>query len=219
MTRPGWYPDPFGESKLRWWDGEAWTEALNPQRPSRLAAAQRPAQPALDTEVRGLRLYVDDHVVSYGNSMLSWADVEWTAYWQTALPTQWIFRVGRHPFGAGQRVEIALDPSGHQDAQGIWARLARTCRERVEARLVAEIAARVRAGAAVEVTQGLTLHPGGLRGGRASLSWSMVSDAVVDKGRVWIRPAGGGASVLFVPQQGPNAMIIPALVAELRDAF
>ncbi|MEV4256790.1 DUF2510 domain-containing protein, partial [Spirillospora sp. NPDC049652] len=44
MTRPGWYPDPLGESKLRWWDGEAWTEALNPQpaRPSRVAAAQRP---------------------------------------------------------------------------------------------------------------------------------------------------------------------------------
>lgn len=23
---PGWYPDPTGQSRLRWWDGSAWTE-------------------------------------------------------------------------------------------------------------------------------------------------------------------------------------------------
>jgi Protein of unknown function (DUF2510)/Domain of unknown function (DUF4190) len=25
MPPPGWYPDPLGESSLRWWDGTAWT--------------------------------------------------------------------------------------------------------------------------------------------------------------------------------------------------
>ncbi|MCP2336793.1 DUF2510 domain-containing protein [Actinomadura rupiterrae] len=220
MTQPGWYPDPFGESKLRWWDGEAWTEALNPQptRPSRLAAAQRPG-PGLAAEVRGLRLYLDDQVVAYGNTTLAWAHVEWTAYWKTALPTQWIFRVGRHPFQGGPRVEVALDPSGEYDAQGLWTRLVETCRDRAEARLIAEIVARVRTGEAVEVAQGLVLHPGGLRGGRASLSWPMVADAVIEQGRVLIRPSGGGSAVLYVPQQSPNAMIIPALIATLRNDF
>ncbi|MFC5181945.1 DUF2510 domain-containing protein [Actinomadura harenae] len=218
MAGPGWYADPLGESKLRWWDGEAWTEALNPQpsRPSRHGAARRAVEPVA-AEVRGLLLSVDGTGVSYGSSALSWDDVQWTAYWKTALPTQWIFRVGRHPFQAGPRVEVALDPSAHYDAQGLWTRLVGVCRERAEERLVGEIAGRVRMGGAVEVAQGLVVHPGGLRGGRASVSWAMVSDAVVEKGRVWIRPVGGGPAVLHVPQQSPNAVIVPALVAELRD--
>ncbi|MEV5576268.1 DUF2510 domain-containing protein [Spirillospora sp. NPDC052269] len=215
MTRPGWYPDPLGESKLRWWDGEAWTEALNPQPARARVVAQRVAEP-VTAEVRGLPLSVDDRVVSYGNSALAWTDVEWTAYWKTALPTQWIFRVGRHPVQAGQRVEVVLDSSGGYDAQGLWTRLVETCRERAETRLVAGIAARVRGGGAVEVAQGLIVHPGGLRSGRTSVSWEMVGDAVVEQGRVWIRPAGGGAAVLFVPQQSPNAVLVPALIATLR---
>lgn len=27
---PGWYDDPWRVSKLRWWDGSAWTNALQP---------------------------------------------------------------------------------------------------------------------------------------------------------------------------------------------
>jgi hypothetical protein len=28
--QPGWYPDPAGSTQLRWWDGTAWTQHLQP---------------------------------------------------------------------------------------------------------------------------------------------------------------------------------------------
>jgi len=26
LVQPGWYDDPRGEARLRWWDGQQWTE-------------------------------------------------------------------------------------------------------------------------------------------------------------------------------------------------
>ncbi|WP_185275357.1 DUF2510 domain-containing protein [Leifsonia shinshuensis] len=37
---PGWYPDPFGEAALRWWDGTKW------EAPVSAAPGMRPAPPA-----------------------------------------------------------------------------------------------------------------------------------------------------------------------------
>ncbi|MEU8401118.1 DUF2510 domain-containing protein [Nonomuraea sp. NPDC048892] len=33
QTPAGWYPDPYGEPQLRWWDGSQWTDALHAQEP------------------------------------------------------------------------------------------------------------------------------------------------------------------------------------------
>ncbi|UBU11712.1 DUF2510 domain-containing protein [Nonomuraea gerenzanensis] len=38
QTPAGWYPDPYGEPRLRWWDGNQWTDATHAQE-------QGPAQP------------------------------------------------------------------------------------------------------------------------------------------------------------------------------
>ncbi|MEV4169977.1 DUF2510 domain-containing protein [Nonomuraea sp. NPDC049709] len=38
QTPAGWYPDPYGEPQLRWWDGNQWTDATHAQE-------QGPAQP------------------------------------------------------------------------------------------------------------------------------------------------------------------------------
>lgn len=35
---PGWYPDPYAVSELRWWDGQNWTDSVHPP-----AAAPQPA--------------------------------------------------------------------------------------------------------------------------------------------------------------------------------
>ncbi|MFI7635619.1 DUF2510 domain-containing protein [Nonomuraea sp. NPDC049400] len=33
QTPAGWYPDPYGEPQLRWWDGNQWTDAVHAQQP------------------------------------------------------------------------------------------------------------------------------------------------------------------------------------------
>ncbi|SFN93000.1 DUF2510 domain-containing protein [Actinomadura madurae] len=254
MSQPGWYPDPYGTGSLRWWDGENWTERLNPEpdRPPRIPlreprrreepAAGRhyaaphsptwdntaPAVPALDVNVHGLHLHADDQGVSYGTAALPWARVEWVAYWAAERPagyghaagTQWIFQVGRFPFNGGPRVEVVIEqdgpPGSESEPERVWGRLIQLCQEYAEQRLATELAGRVRAGESVDVAQGLTVHPGGVRGNRVSLSWSSISGATVDRGRVWIQQAGGTTPVLYVPQQNPNAVLIPALLARLK---
>ncbi|WP_220449680.1 DUF2510 domain-containing protein [Nonomuraea longispora] len=41
QTPAGWYPDPYGEPRLRWWDGSQWTDATHAQDPP-AGASQQP---------------------------------------------------------------------------------------------------------------------------------------------------------------------------------
>jgi len=44
---PNWYPDPAGSGGTRWWDGQAWTDHVQPAAtPQPTAAAQAPTPPA-----------------------------------------------------------------------------------------------------------------------------------------------------------------------------
>ncbi|NRQ33891.1 DUF2510 domain-containing protein [Nonomuraea sp. NN258] len=43
QTPAGWYPDPYGEPQLRWWDGAQWTDAIH--RHEQGPQAQQPPQP------------------------------------------------------------------------------------------------------------------------------------------------------------------------------
>ncbi|HEX4817436.1 MAG TPA: DUF2510 domain-containing protein [Nonomuraea sp.] len=48
QTPAGWYPDPYGEPQLRWWDGNQWTDATHKQEPAQpqQQEAAGPQQPA-----------------------------------------------------------------------------------------------------------------------------------------------------------------------------
>lgn len=265
MSQPGWYPDPYGTGSLRWWDGQNWTERLNPE-PARPPRPWRPARPkrrpgqdrrgeetyyaapygqqndwyrqpavqGVGVNVRGLHLRADDQGVSYGTVSLPWPRVEWVAYWAAQLPadygqppgapTQWIFQAGRFPFRGGPRVEVVIEPDAmpgrplgpEGEPERIWGRLIELCQAHAEFRLISELAGRVLAGESVDVAQGLTVHPGGIRGNRVSLSWSAISGATVEGGRVWIHQSNSSSPVLYVPQQNPNAVLIPALLTLLK---
>ncbi|MEW9551304.1 DUF2510 domain-containing protein [Nonomuraea sp. NPDC050783] len=43
QTPAGWYPDPYGEPKLRWWDGSQWTDATHVQEQGPAQPQQQPA--------------------------------------------------------------------------------------------------------------------------------------------------------------------------------
>ncbi|MEV5325282.1 DUF2510 domain-containing protein [Nonomuraea sp. N2-4H] len=48
QTPAGWYPDPYGEPQLRWWDGTQWTDATHAHEPGpaqQPSGPQSPAQP------------------------------------------------------------------------------------------------------------------------------------------------------------------------------
>ncbi|WP_433333723.1 DUF2510 domain-containing protein [Spirillospora sp. CA-294931] len=191
---------------------------------------REPAVRPLDASVRGMLLHADEQVVSYGHSSLAWTHVEWVAYWTAGLPSgyghgpglQWIFQVGRHPFQGGPRVEIVIEPwtvaGQNLDPEQLWLGLVDMCRRMAEPRMVAELTGRVLAGESVDLAQGLTVHPGGVRGNRVSLSWSTISGAVMESGRVWIQQSSGSTPVLYVPQQNPNAVLIPALLEAVGHA-
>ncbi|WP_170223198.1 DUF2510 domain-containing protein [Nonomuraea turkmeniaca] len=48
QTPAGWYPDPYGEPQLRWWDGNQWTDATHAQEPAQQPASG-PQQPQPQT--------------------------------------------------------------------------------------------------------------------------------------------------------------------------
>ncbi|REE96120.1 DUF2510 domain-containing protein [Thermomonospora umbrina] len=235
MAQPGWYTDPHGTGRLRWWDGQRWTEHLHDQvapppqpqpRPSQqqphmsygqaygpeaYSARTQPQPPPtpIAVDVRGFWLHADVQGVGYGNGSMPWAHVEWVAYWP-AQPGQWVFQVGRHPFHGGPRVEVLLDQ------EDLWSRLADMSRRMLEPRLVGELAARVRTGEQIDVGQGLAVHRGGVSGGQISLNWRALAGGTIRDGRVWLHQAGAATPALYIPQQNPNAVLIPALLAELK---
>ena len=200
------------------------------------AAPAREAAPSygrvVDATVRGVPLHADEQGVNHGGAVLPWDRVEWVAYWAALGPgtperpddVQWIFQAGLYPFRGGPRVEVVLndqtvsvtEPAGRRKgaAKAVWTALTALCRRHAERRLVDQLVRRVRGGGSVDVAQGLTLHPGGLSGERIALSWAEIAGAEPEGGRIWIRRTGA-APALYVPQQNPNAVLLPALLAAL----
>ena len=83
MSEPaeGWYPDPNGAPHLRWWDGQAWTDYVEPYmeptssawaerecapKPMRTLASRRHTARAAPTNVMILNAMEDEPVLAVG---------------------------------------------------------------------------------------------------------------------------------------------------------
>lgn len=231
MTQPGWYPDPQGSGGVRWWDGQSWTQQLQaPAAPMAPAPAAPPAGAALgqvlDTMVRRKPLHADPEYISYKGQALPLAHIEWIAYWvvrsyqkdrvlpiKAGLGSQWTFQVGRYPFTKAPMVDVLVPKATKADSDVTWTFLVALAQQHIEPRLVAEIAARVRAGQTVTVGHTVQVHPGGIVGTRP-LAWAEIGGAHHANGTTWITDRAN-QPVLGIPMQNPNAVLFPALIATL----
>ncbi|MGP3911026.1 DUF2510 domain-containing protein [Nonomuraea sp. 10N515B] len=85
QTPAGWYPDPYGEPQLRWWDGNQWTDATHAQEP-----ASGPQQPQPQAASGPQQQSRPDWSATPANPTLQYGQPTFgqSAYGQPTPPTQ-----------------------------------------------------------------------------------------------------------------------------------
>ena len=233
MSQPGWYADPHGTGQ-RWWDGTAWTQHVQgapPQQSGGHPASGPPPQPAvLDTTVDGRHVHADPRVIAYNGDSITLDQVEWVRYHvvrttmrgpfgfgKSHISDEWHFEVGRYPLKGAPMVAMAFASFRKNARHEAWSFLVELSQRYLEPRLVSELTGRVRGGETIDVGGGLKVHRGGINGGNVSLPWQAVGGTSLSGGRIWIHQTGVEKPVLFVPQQNPNAVLIPELFTTLKS--
>ena len=183
----------------------------------------------IDAEIDGRHVHADPVVIAYDGRSIPLADVEWVRYHtvrttirglfglgRAHVGSDWHFEVGRYPVNGAPMIAMVLSSVRKAEPE-VWASLVRLSRGYLEPRLVAELAERVRSGRTVDVGAGLKVHRHGVDGGGVSLPWAAVSGTTLSDGRIWIYESGSARAVISIPQQNPNAVLIPALFDAVRS--
>jgi hypothetical protein len=186
--------------------------------------------PVLDTTVEGRHVHADPRVIAYDGDSIALDQVEWVRYHvvrtsmrgtfglgRMHIGDEWHFEVGRYPLKQAPMVAMVFPSFRRNTRHEAWTFLVNLSRRYLEPRLVAELAGRVRGGETVDVGAGLKVHQGGITGGKVSLPWHSISGTRLSGGRIWIHQPGVSKPVIFVPQQNPNAVLIPELLTALRS--
>ena len=90
MSEPaeGWYADPTGAAQLRWWDGHAWTEYVEPYEATPAQSETAEAIPAYDEA----QYYAQQEQVAANVPVQDAAEVppipspEEPSYWEDTVP-------------------------------------------------------------------------------------------------------------------------------------
>jgi hypothetical protein len=193
---------------------------------------ERPSQgqmPVLDTKVAFTRLYADPRLIAYRSS-IPLNEVEWVGYHVNRRYMRGMFGIGkdvfddRFRFQAGRYrphakplavVSVEWTTWHGNDQPQAWTFLVNLSRQYLEPRLVNELAGRVRRGETVDVG-GLAVNQGGVHGHGFSLPGQLIAGTRLYGGMVWVYQTGLAEPVLSVPQENPNAVLIPALFEALR---
>lgn len=176
---------------------------------------------------RGKHLHADAQVVSYGGTTLPLADIEWVAYWSVehyikgtlgvkmGAGSDWFFQVGRYPHRNGPKISVEMLKWRTKTVNEVWQTLVTLARQHLQPRLVTDLAARIRAGQSIDLGAGVSLGPGGLASKRVSLGWPELAGATLDSGYAVILRTGH-TPALKIPQQNPNAVLLPDLIPAVR---
>jgi hypothetical protein len=186
----------------------------------------------LDTKVAFTRLHADQEVITYGRESIRLDQVKWVGYNVIHRYTRGMFGIGQRYFDGTWRFQVGNEYRGKRPVAAIsvqwssmkehyqpeeWLFLVNLSRRYLEPRLIADLVARVRGGETVDVG-GLKVHQGGIAGGKphVSLPWHSLAGTRLYGGLVWIYQAGVAKPLLRMPQQNPNAVLIPALLDAVR---
>jgi hypothetical protein len=127
----------------------------------------------------------------------------------------WYFQVGRYPHRGGPKISVEMLKWKTKTTNEVWQTLVTLARQHLQPRLVTDLAARIRAGQSIDLGAGVSLEPGGLRSKQVSLDWPEITGATLDSGYAFIIQIGN-TPALKIPQQNPNAVLLPDLIPVVK---
>lgn len=183
----------------------------------------------LDTKVAIHRLHADAHQIVNGRKSIALEDVEWVSYTATHIETKshfglvktrdhkWRFSVGPFPYSHVTMVDVELTTYGpDRTPPEAWQFLVELSRRYIEPRLVAEFAARIRAGESVNIGN-VPIHPDGVGPREHLLTWSSLQRIQAAGGQLYIYREGQEQPQFSTPLKNPNALLIPDVIAAITD--
>jgi Protein of unknown function (DUF2510)/Bacterial PH domain len=235
QPEPGWYPDPAAGGRMRWWDGQRWTDQVRQanaqQQPPPMAESRDHEEPGggrtrerpvadltIRTTIMKEEFVADAERIALGATVLATDAIDEVAYLSFARK-YWIRRYSCRLRAGSERLRISFEAGDlpEEYPAPLWSALIRFLDAYVLPRIARELASRVATTETVRVggfdanRQGITGRAG-IR--RVTLPWSSIRE--VSRGREHLFISGldssGRARELRTAMAEPNVVALPFVV-------